>query len=56
MKKNVTHSRKTSKIPSFVLKAERAFRRAARNVETESRAHGLPVIVWKDGKIVEKAV
>ncbi|MCP5522828.1 MAG: hypothetical protein H7A46_14915 [Verrucomicrobiales bacterium] len=54
MKKNGTH-RKSAKAPAFVARAERAFRRAARNVRTQNRAFQLPVIVWEDGKVVEKA-
>lgn len=52
MKKNGKHnSRKT---PAFVVRANRALRRAARNVQTQNRALGLPVIVWQNGKVVEK--
>ena len=48
------HARKSPKAPAFVLRAERALRRAAHNVKTQNRALGLPVIVWQDGKVVEK--
>ena len=34
--------------------ALRALRRAARNVRDENRRLGLPLILWKDGKVVEK--
>ena len=34
--------------------ALRALRRAARNVHVENRKLGLPVILWQDGKVVEK--
>ena len=34
--------------------ALRALRRAARKVHAENRKLGLPVIVWQDGKVVEK--
>jgi len=47
------HSRKSPKIPLFVLRAERAMRRAAKNVRTQNRALKLPLIVWQDGKVVE---
>jgi hypothetical protein len=47
------HSRKSPKIPPFVLRAERAMRRAAKNVRTQNRALKLPLIVWQDGKVVE---
>jgi hypothetical protein len=48
------HNRKSTKAPAFVLRAERALRRAAHNVKTQNRAMKLPVIVWQDGKVVEK--
>jgi hypothetical protein len=47
---------KPSKTPAFVARAERALRRAAKNVVAQHRALGLPVIVWKNGKVVEKTV
>ena len=48
------HDRKPPKAPAFVLRAERALRRAAHNVKTQNRALGLPLILWQDGKVVEK--
>jgi len=48
------HPRKSTKAPAFVLRAERALRRAAKNVQAQNRALNLPVIVWQDGKVVEK--
>ena len=48
------HPRKSSKAPAFVLRAERALRRAAKTVKTQNRALKLPVIVWQNGKVVEK--
>ena len=51
-----TNGHKTTKAPAFALRAERALRRAARNVETQSRALKLPVIVWQDGKVVARPV
>jgi hypothetical protein len=48
------HARKLAKTPAFVLRAERALRRAAHNVKTQNRAMNLPLIVWQDGKVVEK--
>jgi hypothetical protein len=48
------HARKSTKVPAFVLRAERALHRAAHNVKTQNRALKLPVIVWQDGKVVEK--
>lgn len=50
------HAHKSAKAPAFVLRAERAFRRAAKNVKAQNRALNLPVIVWQDGKVVEKSV
>ena len=46
--------RKARKTPAFVLRGERAARRAARNVRKQNRALGLPLIVWENGKVVEK--
>ena len=34
--------------------ALRALRRAAQKVHTENRKLGLPIILWQDGKVVEK--
>jgi hypothetical protein len=53
MKKN-GHPPKTAKAPAFVARAERALRRAANNVKVQNRAFKLPLIVWQDGKVVEK--
>jgi hypothetical protein len=53
MKKNA-HTSKSKKVPLFALRAKRAMRRAARNVKAQNRAFKLPVIVWKNGKVVEK--
>ncbi|MCW5558646.1 MAG: hypothetical protein KIT22_12550 [Verrucomicrobiae bacterium] len=54
MKRN-GYPRKPPKAPAFVLRAERALRRAARNVRAQNRALKLPLIVWQDGKVVEKS-
>jgi hypothetical protein len=40
--------------PAFVVRAERALRRAARNVQSQNRKLGLPLILWQNGKLVEK--
>jgi len=53
MKKN-GHTSKSEKVPAFVTRAERAFRRAAKNVRAQHRAMKLPLIVWENGKVVEK--
>ena len=45
---------KSNKLPAFAARAERALRRAAKNVQTQNRALKLPLIVWQDGKVVEK--
>jgi hypothetical protein len=54
MKKNGQSARKRVKTPAFVLRAERAFRRAANNVRKQNRAFNLPLILWEDGKLVKK--
>jgi len=46
--------KRAAKAPAFVLRAERALRRAAKNVQAQNRALKLPVIVWQDGKVAEK--
>ena len=43
-------------VPEFARRAERAMRRAAKNVIKEHRALNLPIVVWENGKVVEKAV
>ncbi len=53
MKTNA-QARKSNKTPPFVLRAERALRRAAKNVQAQNRALKLPLVVWQDGKVVEK--
>jgi len=45
---------KSAKTPAFVARAERAMRRAAQNVKAQNRAFKLPLILWENGKIVEK--
>jgi len=45
---------KPKKQPLFVLRAERAMLRAAENVRKENRAFNLPLIVWENGKVVER--
>ena len=54
MKKSGHKTRKPGKAPAFVTRAERALRRAAQNVKARTRAVKLPVIVWQNGKVVEK--
>jgi hypothetical protein len=43
-------------VPEFVCRAERAMRRAAKNVDKEHRALNLPIIVRENGKAVAKTV
>lgn len=45
---------KTAPAPAFVLRVERALRRAAKSLQTRNRALKLPLIVWQDGEVVEK--
>jgi hypothetical protein len=54
MKKNSPAKTKAIKPPAFVRRAERALHRAADNVRAQNRALNQPVIVWKDGKTVER--
>jgi hypothetical protein len=56
MKSNSPKKRSNSDVPEFVRRAERAMRRAAKNVIKEHRALNLPLIVWENGKVVEKPV
>jgi hypothetical protein len=53
MKKN-GNSSKSPKAPAFVTRAERAFHRAAKKVREQHRAMNVPVVVWENGKVVEK--
>jgi hypothetical protein len=53
MKRN-GHGKKPVRTPAYVLRAERAMRRVAKNVRAQNRASKLPLIVWRDGKVVEK--
>ena len=52
MKKNGNY--KPHKTPAFVARAGRALRRAARNAQTQNRILSLPLIIWKNGKLIEK--
>lgn len=47
-----TTRKPTASQPAFVTKAGRALRRAARNVQRENRRLGLPLISWRDKKVV----
>jgi hypothetical protein len=45
---------KQSELPEFARLALRAHHRAARKLRAEHRRLGLPIIVWENGKVVEK--
>lgn len=45
---------KASELPEDGRIALRAMQRAARKLRAEHRRLGLPIIVWKDGKVVEE--
>lgn len=49
-KPNPAISGKRAATPAFVVRAERALRRAAHNVQAENHQRGMPVIIWKNGK------
>ena len=55
MKKNCTQAkngrRKTT--PAFLARAERALLRAAHNIKAENQLRGLPLIIWKNGRMRE---
>lgn len=53
--KQTGHSKtKAATVPAFVTRAESAMRRAAQNVRIQNRKLNLPLIVWENGKMVEK--
>ena len=56
MKTIVQKKSKVAKTPEFVLRAERALKRAAKNVQAQSRSLNLPVVIWQNGKVVEKPI
>jgi hypothetical protein len=45
---------KASELPDDMRQALRAQHRAARKLRAEHRRLGLPIIVWKNGKVVEE--
>jgi len=51
MKQNGHHPRKVNKAPAFVARAERAFRRVARQLRAENARLGLPLILGKKGQV-----
>lgn len=53
IKKPLKHL-KESELPEFARLALRAHQRAARKLRKEHRLLGLPLIAWKDGRVVRK--
>jgi hypothetical protein len=51
MKQNGHHPRKANKAPAFVARAERAFRRVARQLRAENARLGLPLILGEKGQV-----
>jgi len=51
MKQNGHHLRKTDKAPAFVARAERAFRRVARQLRAENAKLGLPLILGEKSQV-----
>ncbi|WP_379711049.1 hypothetical protein [Haloferula chungangensis] len=49
----LTHLRE-SELPEFAKGALRAHRRADKKLRAENKRLGLPLIVWKDGKLVRE--
>jgi hypothetical protein len=45
----------SKKLPMFVLRAERAFNRVARNLRAENRKLGLRAVVWPNGKVAKNS-
>jgi hypothetical protein len=45
-----TNGRRQTKV--FVTTVGRALRRAAKSARKTARAHGTPIYVWQDGKVV----
>jgi hypothetical protein len=41
-------------LPEYVLRAKRALLRAGKAAQAEAKRHGLGIIVWKNGKVVEQ--
>jgi len=45
-------AREKKQTDKFVAAVGRALRRAAKNARKTARAHGTPIYIWKDGKVV----
>jgi L-fucose isomerase-like protein len=54
MKKKKHRAAKSAKIPAFVVRGQHAAARVAKKLKMQNRATGLPLIVWENGKVVEK--
>jgi isopentenyl diphosphate isomerase/L-lactate dehydrogenase-like FMN-dependent dehydrogenase len=54
MKAKTKPKRRSTKLPEFALRAQRAFKRVAKKVRAEHRAFNVPLIVWENGKVVKK--
>lgn len=50
-KPSKTGPKRSEKRAEFEIRAERALRRAARKVRDENRRLGLPLIVWRAGRV-----
>jgi hypothetical protein len=51
MKQNGHRPRKADKAPAFVARAERAFRRVARELRAENARLGLPLVLGEKGQV-----
>ena len=54
--KNNRQTNAGKRLPAFVARAERAFRRVARKVRAENRKLGLRPLVWPNGNPAAKSV
>jgi len=52
MKQEKQENGKRSRIPEFVLKAEKALKEAVTEVMREHQAIGQPLAIWKEGRAV----
>lgn len=49
--KTASSPARTGKEPACVLRAGRALQRAARGVKKQSKARGLPLVIWENDKV-----
>ena len=47
-------SKTKRELPAFVARAQRALIRAGKVAQAEAKRHGLGIMVWKNGKVVEQ--